>query len=54
MAAKKSSKKRMGKTLGSHKFGGKTFKCHGKRVTVRGGKKTARIFCRAEKASKKK
>lgn len=47
---RKSSKKRMGKSLGTHKFAGKTFKCHGKRVKARGGKRTARIFCRAVKS----
>lgn len=55
-ARRKSSKKavRHGKTVASPTFGGKKFKCAGKKVRV--GKKTtkvARVFCRrAEKAKK--
>ena len=43
---KRRARARKGKTLGAHRFGGRSFRCYGKRVRAgRSHKKIARVFC---------
>lgn len=49
------AKKKAGKPIADHNYGGKKFSCAGKHTKVKGKKtKQPRIFCKRKDAGKKK